>query len=61
MIFIYSTQSDSDWEQEQLSGRAAYLWLKGLEFESWQEFSSLRSTFCADSYFSICSTPVLLQ
>ena len=25
------------------------------------EFSSPGSTFCADSYFAICSTPVLLQ
>ena len=25
------------------------------------EFSSPGSTFCADSYFSICSTPVLPQ
>ena len=25
------------------------------------EFSSPGSTFCADSYFGICSTPVLLQ
>ena len=25
------------------------------------EFSSSGSTFCADSYFSICYTPVLLQ
>ena len=26
-----------------------------------QEFSSPESTFCADSYFGICSTPVLPQ
>ena len=25
------------------------------------QFSSSGSTFCADSYFSVCSTPVLLQ
>ena len=25
------------------------------------EFSSPGSTFCADSYFGLCSTPVLLQ
>ena len=26
-----------------------------------EEFSTPGSTFCADSYFSICSTPMLLQ
>ena len=43
----------------------AQSWLKGHRFKSLQEqrenFSSPWSTFCADSYFGIRSTPVLLQ
>ena len=45
--------------------RAPDSWLKGRGFESLLErqgeFSSPGSTFCADSYFGIRSTPVLPQ
>ena len=45
--------------------RAPDSWLKGGRFESlqeWQENYLLQDQpFCADSYFGICSTPVLLQ
>ena len=44
--------------------RASDLFLKGHGFEYLQERREKKnpgSTFCADSYFGICSTPVLPQ
>ena len=52
-------------EQDSSVVRVPDLWLKSHGFKSMQErrenFPLRGPTFCADSYFSICSTPVLLQ
>ena len=45
--------------------RVSDSWLKSCRFKSlqeqWEIFFSPWSTFCADSYFGLCSTPVLPQ